>query len=73
VRKLERRKGPRDTDHFKTLVARLDRLIADARQLRAQIEALRTRDPLYHFRQLVRRQTRPFLPFSSEHEFGRDN
>ena len=53
VRKVERRKARRYTDRLKAVSDRLDRLIADARQLRAQMEAALARDPLYHFRQLI--------------------
>ena len=43
--KRERRKTPRDTDRLKSLAERLARLISEAKQLRAQLEAVR-RDPL---------------------------
>jgi hypothetical protein len=64
VRKVERRRTERYTDRLKAVSERLDRLLADARQLRAQMEAALARDPLYHFRPLVGRDTSPWMPFS---------
>jgi hypothetical protein len=46
VAKVERRKTLRDTDRFKALQARLDRMVQDMHEIRAQIEASMTRDPL---------------------------
>jgi len=73
VRKVERRGTRRYTDRLKAVSERLDRLIAVARQLRAQMEAALARDPLYHFRPLVSRDTPSWMPFSSGLDWRENN
>jgi len=57
--KLERRKTPRDTDRFKALQARLDWMVKEMHDIRAQIEDVTTRDPMAILRE--RWQSEPDL------------
>ena len=56
VRRVNRRKAPRDTDRLKALQDSVDRLIAEGRLIREQMDELRSRDELRELRKLLRRQ-----------------
>ena len=52
-----RRKAPRYTDRLKDLRDRLDRVVEDAREIRAQVDELAQRDQLQELRRMLKRQT----------------
>ena len=52
-----RRKTVRYTDRLKALRDRLDRVVEDARAIRAQVDELAQRDQLEELRRLLKRQT----------------
>jgi hypothetical protein len=56
VRKVNRRKAPRDTDRLKALQETVERLVAEGRQIRAQMDELHHRDELRELRKLLRKQ-----------------
>jgi hypothetical protein len=56
VPKVNRRKTVRDTDRLQALQDQVDRLVAEGRQIRAQMDELRGRDELRELRKLLRRQ-----------------
>jgi hypothetical protein len=56
VRRLNRRRTARLTDRLKELQDTLDRLMAEARLIRAQMEELEPRNQVRELRSLVRRQ-----------------
>ena len=56
VRRVNRRKTVRDTDRLNALRDQVDRLIAEARQIRAQMDELHTRDQVVELRKLLQKQ-----------------
>jgi hypothetical protein len=56
VRKVNRRKTVRDTDRLKALQDQIERLVAEGRMIRAQIDELRSRDELRELRKLLKKQ-----------------
>jgi hypothetical protein len=56
VPKVNRRKTPRDTDRLKALQDTVDRLVAEGRQIRAQMDELHQRDEVRELRKLLRKQ-----------------
>jgi len=56
VDKPDRRKTPRYTDRLKALHERVDRLLIEARLIRAQMDDLHGRDEVRELRRLLRRQ-----------------
>ncbi len=56
VGRVNRRKAVRDTDRLKALQEQVDRLIAEARRLRAQMDELHTRDEVQELRKLLQKQ-----------------
>jgi hypothetical protein len=65
---MNRRKAPRDTDRLKALQETVDRLVAEGRLIRAQMDELHGRDELRELRRLLRKQHArgphhlPYLP-----------
>ena len=56
VVKVNRRKTVRDTDRLKALQDKIDRLVAEGRLIRAQMDELHNRDELRELRKLLRKQ-----------------
>lgn len=52
-----RRKTPRDTDRLKALRDRLDRLVEEGREIRAQVDGLADRDQLDELRRMLKKQS----------------
>jgi hypothetical protein len=52
----ERRRQPRYTDRLRSLRDRVDRLVAEARLIRAEVGAFASRDELDTLRRMLRKQ-----------------
>jgi hypothetical protein len=56
VPRVNRRKTRQDTDRIKEVQNRLDMAVAEARRLRGELDALRSRDEIVELRKMLRRQ-----------------